>query len=42
MGLEAERPDSENSGLDHDRLIANSRRFNGAWTKEARGLTNGD
>ena len=42
MGLEAESPDLENSGLDRYGLIANSRRLNRSWMKEARGLTNVD
>ena len=42
MGLEAERTDSENSGLNRDGMIAKWEQLNGAWMKEIRGITNGD
>ena len=42
MGLEAERPDSENTGLNPYGPIANFPRLNGACMKETGVLNNGD
>ena len=42
MGLEAERPDSENPGLNRYGLIENLQILNGACMKGKRGLNKGD